>query len=342
MPKLPDLLNHNTMSPDPFFLADPLGASRIPDPCPPACPGTRPGGFCGLRIEPDCLRIGNDSTARVGLAATPDAWFKFLADLGQLLSLTYNPVATLAILGAGPTVEDWSDPVLPMTSTALAAPNLAEHARLWAFRAQTLAGPSHGLEIEDATGTRFQRLCLTGATNHERFEEFVLQHQTPPEQAGVWHSPNNASSARRRSVLASRVPWLRQRLAVHCPYVRPLQKNAVIQLLGAATRASFPVRTMLYAPAIIQGSVWTPEAAVASPRHGDRGARTFASERTVLQIDPVGIGSAWLWTGPCSCCGETRWSIEVGDHTDGIGLAVLSGNQSLEMEWRELVRRVAP
>jgi hypothetical protein len=278
----------------------------------------------------------------VGLAATPDVWFKFLAELGQLFSLTRNPVATLGVLGNCPNIDNWSDPVLPLASTALAATNLAEYARLWAFRAQNHAGASHGLEIEDATGTRFQRLYLTGATNHERFEEFVLQHQTPPEQAGVWHSPNHASSARRRSVLASRVPWLRERHALHCPYVRPLPEDVVIQILGAATQASFPVRTMLYAPAIILGMVWTPEAVAASHRHGERSTRTFASDRTMLRVDPAGVGSAWLWTGPCSCCGETRWSIEVGDHTDGIGVAVLSGEQRLELEWRELVRRVMP
>ena len=328
------------MSSDPLFPTDSLRDSGIQGVCPKACPGSRPGGFCGLRIAPECLRIDAHGTVRVGLSATPEAWFEFLTALGTALTFTRNPVAVLGSLGASPRMDNWNDPVLPLAGGALMSPNLGEYARLWAFRVRTSAGPALGLEIEDVAGVPFQRVYLTGGAGRERFEEFVVQHQTPPGEAGIWFSPNQASSARRRSLLAARIPWLLQRRSHRGSPVRSLTRHHLAKLLEAIVRGRFPVRTMIYTSALIEGAVWIPGS------EGQRGRSLGAdrwllrSERTVMQLDPIGIGSAWLWSGPCSCCGEVRWSIEIGDRSDGLALAVLAGHERLESEWRDLVSKV--
>ena len=72
------------MSPDPFFQTQWNGNAQHVEDCSAACPWSRVSGFCGARIQPECLRIGADGTVRVGLSAPAKVWFALLPQLGEV------------------------------------------------------------------------------------------------------------------------------------------------------------------------------------------------------------------------------------------------------------------
>ena len=325
---------------DSFFRGGSLEPGLVAETCSPSCPGARPGGFCGVRIEPECLRIDRQGKVRVGLSASPGQWFGFLAGLGETLHFKRNPVAVLGRRGRFPLLDDWSHPELPAARRELCSANLAEHGRLWATLEITDAGPRHGLEVEDLARSVFQRVWLTQASRWDLFEEFVTQHQSPPEQAEIWLSPNHARSARRRATLLARVRTLRAQQAAGSPEVRRLPGGALARLLEEAGRAGLPIRTMVYSPAMVQGAVWIPAAQAAPAGLEPDAAAFFSDGETRLWLSSADLSTAWLWCGPCACCGEVRWSVEVADRSDGMSLALRAGTEAHESAWRDVVRRV--
>jgi hypothetical protein len=322
-----------TMSPDSFFhSAIESAAAPASDGC-QSCPR---GGFCGARIHPDCLRIDPGGTVRVSLAAAATAWFETLARLGETLHLTRNRVAVLGRLEQFPALTDWRNPLMPRDDSDLFTPNLAEYAGLWAVREMTPLGVRHGLEARDVSGAVFERVLLPDGAAREVFEAFVTDHQSPPEATSPWFPPNHAWSAQRRNNLSGRIPWLRDRLAAGAVNVRQLPTEFVAKLLAAAAQENFPVRTTHYHPALIRAAIWTPQIGEETERNGNL-PDFFQGDSVGLQLNHSAAGSAWLWTGTCSCCDEQHLTVELADANDQIGLSVIAAHKTLKAGWCDLL-----
>lgn len=151
------------MSPDPFFRPDVEFAHESSTEFCELCPQATTGGFCGARIQPDCLRIDSSGVVRVSLSATARTWFETLVQLGEVLHLTRNPVAVLGRLGRMPELKDWRNVVLPRDSFGLFIPNLAEYASLWAVREVSPVGVIHGLEVRDVPASCSSAFCCRRA-----------------------------------------------------------------------------------------------------------------------------------------------------------------------------------
>jgi len=326
------------MLPDPFFKTQAGTTSRnLDDEC-QHCPQLWSGGFCGARIQADCLHIGSDDTVRVGISASPTEWFEAVHSLGELLHLTRNPVAVLGKVGAAPTLADRRSPVRPRACDGMYSPNLAEYASLWAVRQMTVFGVVYGLETRDVSGAVFERFLLPPHTFPELYREFVLTHQSPCEQAGQWFAANHAASARWRVGLSTRVPWLRERWKAGDQRVRRLRSRAVLQLLGAAAQEGLPLRTTLYQPAQTRAVLWTPSKEDNMSGKARRPEQFFHDNEVGLHLDLRGVNGVWLWAGRCDCCSAERWSIELAHYPDYIGLTLKAGNPSAEEAWHELIQ----
>lgn len=320
------------MSPEPFFHADKdFNHETLTGFC-QGCPQTRPGAFCGARIQPDCLRIDTNGIVRVSLATTAQTWFNTLSQLGEVLHLTRNPVAVLGKLGPVPALEDWRNYVLPRDKAGQFAPNLAEYAGLWAMRDVSPMGVLHGLEARDVSGAAFERVVLPVGTRHELFEQFVTEYQSPPEAASHWFPLNHAWSTQRRAKLAGRIPWLRSRWIAGDPNVRRLTIRLVSKLLAAAAGEKLAIRTAFYHPALTRTLIWKPETS-----EGQASAEFFHGTGVALHLNRSAMAGVWLWTGQCACCAEQCWSIEVTDHRDQIGLAFMASDETGESAWRALI-----
>lgn len=326
---------------DPFFRSD-VSCSDEPlaDYC-ETCPQATPGGFCGARIQPDCLRIDSNGVVRVSLSATARTWFEMLRQLGEVLHLTRNSMAVLGRLSQMPAVEDWRNAVLPRDTYGLLTPNLAEYASLWAVREVSPLGVIHGLEVRDVSGVVFERVLLPAGARRELFEQFVTAYQSPPEEAGNWFPPNHAWSARRRAKLAGRIPWLRMQWTSGNRNVRRLPARFVPKLLAAAARAKAQLRTIHYHPALIRTVTWTPQQC-AETKRGDGSLEFFDGDRVGLHLNRPAIASVWLRTGQCACCADQHWSVEVADVCDQIRIALMAGDGAGESAWRGLLKTCLP
>jgi len=329
------------MSPDPFFQPDVDFARQASIEYCQSCPQARSGGFCGVRIQPDCLRIDATGAVRVSVSVTARAWFEMLSQLGEVLHLARNSVVVLGRLDQMPTVDDWRNTVLPRDSLGLFTPNLAEYASLWAMREPSPMGVVYGLEVRDVSGMAFERVFLPTGARHELFEQFVTAYQSPPEEAGNWFPPNHAWSAQRQASLAGRIPWLRNRWASGDRNVRRLPARFVPKLLAAAARAKLQLRTTFYHPALMRTVKWTPQTC-ADARRGDGALRFFDGDCVGLHLNHRAIASVWLWMGQCSCCADSRWSVEVADSRDHVGLAFMAGDEAGESDWRGLLNSCLP
>lgn len=329
-------MNDELMSPDPFFRPDVDFVSQSSADYCRMCPQSVQGGFCGVRIQPDCLRIDANGVVRVSLSSTARAWFETLAGLGEVLHLTRNAVAVLGRLGQMPVLQDWRNAAFPCDRLGLFTPNLAEYASLWAVREVSSVGVLHGLEMGDVSGSVFERVLLSERAHRELFEQFVTIHQSPPEEAGTWFPANHAWSARRRASLAGRIPWLRSRLAKGVKNVRHLPIGFVPKLLAAVATANFPIRTTHYHRALIRTVIWTPQAHE-KPERDKSLSEFFHGDDVGLHLNLRAIASVWLWSGKCACCAKKRWTVEVADAHDHIGLALMAGHEAMESDWRELL-----
>ncbi|HVY72208.1 MAG TPA: hypothetical protein VHH73_19905 [Verrucomicrobiae bacterium] len=286
------------------------------------------------RIQPHCLRIDPGGVVRVGLSTTPRAWFERLSLFGEVLHLTRNPIAVLGKLGPVPKLNNWLNPVTPSDLHNTYTPNLAEYATLWAVREASLAGVLHGLEARNVSGTIFERVLLPAGVNRDFFEQFVLAHQSTPEEGRPWYSPNHAWAKRQRDRLASRIPWLRARWEAGFTHVRLLPPEFPVRLLEAAGRSGFQLRLAHYSPALVRAVHWTPRLRE-EPATGCM--EFFHGDDVGFHLSTKGVASAWLWTGQCACCGEDRWSVELADRSDQLGVAMMAGSGGQEPEWRRLI-----
>lgn len=323
------------MSPDPFFQPEAFGTQPIITACDGSCHGCRHSGFCGACIHPQCLRIGNDGAVRVGLSAAPEDWFATLTELGSVLHLSRNEVAVLGQFGPVPALCDWRNPVLPRDAAGRFAPNLAECAGLWAVREPSPVGVAYGFEMRDVAGLAFQRLVLTAPANRDLFELFVTDHQSPPEEATGWFSPNHAASAQRRRALSGRIPFLRAQHRAGATHVRRLSSELLPEIFNAAARTGLPLRTTHYTAALVRAAIWTPQTREVSA--ADNRVEFISGSQAGLHLFTAAISEVWLWQGPCDCCANQHWTLEIADHHDRIALAITVGEAQMESAWREIL-----
>lgn len=301
-------------------------------------PRPRAGGFCGARIQPECLQIASDGTVRVSLATSAQSWFGVISRLGEVLHLTRNTVGVMGKLGPAPALEDWRNPSLPRDCFGLFAPNLAEYASLWAVREHPPSGVLlQGLEARDVSGAVFERVLLPAGARRDLFEQLVAECQSPPGKTAPWFPANHAWGHRRRAVLAGRIPRLRARWNSSDPNVRRMPARFAAKLLAAAARVKMPLRATSYHPAQTRTLVWTPGTRARLAR-GDRLTDFYYGADAGVHLIRGAAASAWLRTGLCSCCAQARWSIEMADRRDRIGLAIMAGDKTAESEWRRLVK----
>lgn len=320
------------MSPDPFFRSSLDFVRQVLVRRCQFCPQAKPGGFCGIRIQPDCLRIDSVGTVRVGLSAAAQEWFATLAEMGEVLHLTRNPISVIGRLYEMPGMDVSRNPVLPRDRDGLFRPNLAEYASLWALRETSSTGVMHGLEARDVSGTAFERVLLPVGSHREQFEQFVILHQSPPEESGKWFPPNHAWSARRRARLAARIPWLRSQLAKRAKDVRRLPVGIVLRLLQAAAKANLEICTTQYHRAFIRAVHWTPQAKPhAAPRD------FFHGGVVGLHLNAYALASVWLRMSDCGYPTEGRWRLEIADAQDQVGLTLMSSCSATEEDWRTVV-----
>lgn len=297
-------------------------------------------GFSGVRIKPECLRIGTDGSVRVRVSASAQEWFATLHQLGETLQLTRNRMAVLGQIGSVPPLTDWRNTLLPRDAFGLFTPNLAEYASLWAVREWSGEQLIYSLEARDVRGNTFQKAVLTDAARHDLFERFIADHQSAAGNPSPWFSANHAWSQRRHSSITGRIPLLRSKLYQKTGEVRRLAQEVLPRLLLASTQSGCPLRTTLYDRPFIGGAVWTPEALDATGDSSEAGIRFLHGGNIGLHLDLNHVASVWLWTGKCWCCGDQRWAVELGDAHDRIGVAISAGSDLFEADWRSLLLSV--
>lgn len=322
------------MYPDPFFRPDLSLLYHSLAKFQRTCPWSGAGGFCGARIHPECLRIGKNSSVRVGLCVPAAEWFATLSQLGELMQMSRNEVAVMGQLGTLPELLDWRNPVLPRDKTSTFMPNLTEHASLWALRAQSSAGVVYGFEVRNVSDQAFQRLFLTSTAGKDLFERFVTEHQSPPQEVQPWFAPNHRAGIQRRDCIVQRIPYLRSLLTKGTTLVRQLPVGVLPCLLMATGRSGFPISTVHYSNGLIRTSIWTPTAVA-----GEDAQPVFMhGQGAGLQINLSSVSGIWLWEGRCVCCDRQHWTIVVGDAADAVGLTLTAGYVELEKDWRNLIR----
>src|SRR5262249_55737332 len=140
-----------------------------------------------------------------------------------------------------------------------------------------------------------------------------------------WFPANHAWSVHRRGSLAVRGPWLRARWGAGGQRVRRLRTRGVSPLLALAAQTRLQLRTALYQPSQLRTVLWTPSSECVVVEHGHAQQEFFHGDDIGLHLNLKGVAEVWLWAGQCACCSEERWSIELADHWDYIGLALMAG-----------------
>lgn len=325
------------MSPDPFFNLGSESACQPFSKCQKVCPWSDHKDDCGARIHPDCLQVKDNSFTRVGLSVSVRGWFTALAQMGGVLQIARNSMVAMGQVGPLPDLMDWGNPVLPRDAFNSFTPNLAEYAHLWAVRECSPVGVAYGLEATDISGLAFHQIFLTNSAQRDWFEQFVINHQSPPMEAGHWFSPNHASSVQRTRAITTRAAFLRSSLAQEGKEVRQLPIELVSSFLTALVDTRLSIRTTHYHRALIRAAVWMPDAL----------ERALVQNSTVeflhgdgvgLQINLSAIKGFWLWQGRCCGCDKEHWTIEMTDASDNIGLAFTAGNEQLETSWRDMLK----
>lgn len=301
--------------------------------------GLSPAGLSGFSslIDPACVIRESEGCVRLSLSASAHTWFRFLAQLTDAIHLTRTPAAVLGIHGAPPDLAGAENPVLPRSERGCFCPNLAEHASLWAVREVYPGGPLYFLEVRDARGWAAQRIVIPPGRARVLFQEFVCAHQSPVHQHRPWFPPNHAASARRVASVGSRIPWLRRRSRQGVPEVRPLDLNRVIELLASAVQSRQPLRTRVYNRSLIVSSRWTPEVGLPAQPAMDAASPAvsrFFGEGVALEMHHHPAATAWLWMGICSCCGEEKWAVEIGDADEALALSLTAADDLQEADWR--------
>ena len=174
------------------------------------CPAELFTPLSSTLIASECRQIYPNGVIRIALSPPVRDWFEFQARLGEFIQLTRSSVAVLAKCGRSLTLGTQANSVLPHSRCGNLAPNLAEFATLWAGRELLADGPLYFLEVRDLRGQPSQRIVIPPGEGLLLFKEFVCAHQIPVGQHGPWFPPNHINSAKRRSKLLSRIPWLRQ------------------------------------------------------------------------------------------------------------------------------------
>jgi hypothetical protein len=325
------------MSPDPFFNLDSESACQLSSKCEEVCPWSNQKDACGARIHPDCLQVRESGLTRVGLSVSTRDWFAALSQMGEVLQIARNLMAAMGQVGPLPVLMDWGNPILPRDAFNSFTPNLAEFAHLWAARQRSPVGVAYGLEATDLSGFAFHRIFLVNSAQREWFEQFVINHQSPPMEAGHWFSPNHVSSVQRCHTITNRAAFLRSRRAQGDSEVRQLPIELVSIFLIALANSRLQTRTTHYHRALIRAAVWMPD--VLEPALVENSAVEFLHGDGIgLQINLSAINGFWLWQGRYSSCDKEHWTIEMTDANDNIGLAFTAGNEQLETSWREFLK----
>jgi len=284
-------------------------------------------------VDSESLGNGAPGEKRVCLSVSPQRWFDAYSSLGETLHLSRNRASVLGRLGVVPALVDWRNEALPRDHRGEFAPNLAEYAALYAMNAASPFGPMIGLETRDPSGFAFERVLVSTQSQRKMFECFVTKHRSHPDSTLVWYPPNHVWSLRRRLGLVGRIQWLRERASAGEGDVVSLPDTLPANVLSLAAESRIPLRVAQYGQALIRVSTWTPQ----SQAWSDDGAAFFHGDDVGFHIHQRGIGSAWLWKGECACCGKQRLAVEVGDDQDQIALALQSGDEDREQEWRQLI-----
>lgn len=290
-------------------------------------------------ISPECRIVENDQTVRVPLSLPAGDWFQFLQEQDDLLHFAHSSVAVLARFGPIPALNWARSSVVPTSVGGEFSPNLAEHASLWAVRESYPEGPVYLLEVRDVQGGVSQRFVIPAGPARVRYESLVARYQSRPGKHRPWCPPNSRENGRRLTSLRSRIPSLRQRFSAGSDQVRRLPLSRVAGLLARAVGAGQRLQTRVYNPSLILTATWTPEfhtPAWSSVAAGEPTVR-FLGEGTGLELRHQTDGSAWLWTGACSCCGVEKWAVEVGTREDQLALSLTAADPLQEAEWREFL-----
>lgn len=91
----------------------------------------------------------------------------------------------------------------------------------------------------------------------------------------------------------------------------------------------------------MQTVMWTPQTCEEAER-ARASLEFFHGDGVGLHLNREAIASVWLWTGQCGCCAEKRWSVEVADARNQIGLAFMAGDDASESDWRSLLKTCLP
>jgi hypothetical protein len=127
--------------------------------------------------------------------------------------------------------------------------------------------------------------------------------------------------------------FLRFLLAEGSKDVRRLPLETVGRLLATVIQAKVPIRTIHYSRGLIRATVWTPDAVDRSQNW-----EFIQGDEVGLHVNGRAIKEVWLWTGRCSCCDHQHWTLEIGDASDAVGLAITVGCEKLELDWRKLIK----
>lgn len=327
--------------------ADLFLRSRLEKNCQPVpesqrlCSRREKNGFGIEHIHPDCLQVEADGRVQVGLSVPAQTWFALLAQLGNVLEITRNSMATLGQFGPVPALVDWHNAVLPRDYSGSFTPNLAEYASLRALREDLEGRPGYGLEADDASGHTFHRIFLSTSDQFEIFKQFVTDYQSPPTEAGQWFSPNHGFSMQRRRALARRVGFLRSRLEEGSTDVCSLPVTAIPHLLAVVARMGLSIRTTHYSQALNRMLAWIPEAPERLKSQAP-GVEFFQSDGVGLSLHLPAVAGVWLWRGRCCGCDKQQWTVELADASNAIGLTFSAGEAEQESDWRELLKNYCP
>ena len=291
-------------------------------------------------ISSECLSTEPSGTVRVSLAVPWKEWFRYLAKLRQSLHLARSGVAVLGTTCPGSLRPGPHSEPLRYSECGLFSPNLAEYAATDAICEPSPDQPRYSLEIRDGTGIQTHRIVIPPSQALATFQAFIRTYHTPRKMRHSWFPPNHTSSAARRRKIAGRIPWLRYRYENRDPNVTPITRGHLENVLNRCISEKQAIKTIIYNQSLILGALWTPEhcelAQESSGNPSHQMIRYFGRQ-TGLELLPSAPATVWLWTGTCSCCNESHWSLEVGGKSDELALAIHSGHNHHELSWQHFL-----
>lgn len=320
------------MLPDPFFRSHLEQSRKLLNVSSGCDHRASHGGFCGARIDSNCLGIDANGSVRVGLSASIEEWFAFLSGLGNMLRTSYNGTAILDQFSPVPALMNHGHHVLPRDHFGLYTPNLAEHAHLWAVQESSPIGIVHGLEVSDVSGCVFQRFIVASPHQREWFEQFVTDHQSPVEEVSHWFSPNHDASLQRIHAISTRS----RALSSCATEARCLPIEVVTRLMIQLAKSDVSIRTSHFSRGLICSVIWKPECMEMAS--SDQYSLTLANDQVFLSLQPSAISEVWLWQGNCERCNRQHWTVELMDTFGNVSLAFAAGHPTLEAQWRELLK----